>query len=430
MNVDDLAPLIRKYVTSTADDRLSVLCEAFDAMSDARIILNDVIACEEIHCCVLKLASSIQSRPHGLFEWKCLCFLASQNRYSRAGDIQAIFGVSSAWRPMLVHCGMIISHSREQEQLRHCFMFVGQFMVDNDVRREMVYAMLRGPLFGYFSERFTEAACPNQTQVLNVSAAIIDLFRAGSRKNDGVSFLRGGPLCTIKRTAWHVFSFGVKGSQVEMERLSAVTYALWSTLRIAGTVAAEQLVCLTDEMYKLSRNDMLRVNVIFHDILTSSRARELLHLPFDVTLAGYAYYLLDVLGLEALRSFLLYRHASDVNAKPTAVLMGELGLHSGIAWQENIIMCALRRFSEVVPEIAGILSALPPPPERVAKDRHCAFPGCDVVGTGLHNNMKKCGRCLSVYYCRKKHQEAHWPEHRLTCVKAASLAGDRQNADK
>jgi hypothetical protein len=96
---------------------------------------------------------------------------------------------------------------------------------------------------------------------------------------------------------------------------------------------------------------------------------------------------------------------------------------------ENYVLISLSWFAEAVPEVADILSALPSPPERVAKDRHCALPGCEMVGTGLHTNLKKCNRCMAVYYCSKEHQNVHWPEHKSTCVRATLLVGAGQHAD-
>jgi hypothetical protein len=116
----------------------------------------------------------------------------------------------------------------------------------------------------------------------------------------------------------------------------------------------------------------------------------------------------------------------SADAKPIALLMAELGIQFGVAWREDYILVALRRFAEEVPEVANIITALPPSPERVAKDRHCALPGCEMVGTGLHSNMKKCSRCRAVYYCCRQHQEDHWSEHKASCVKAAPVENEER----
>jgi hypothetical protein len=46
----------------------------------------------------------------------------------------------------------------------------------------------------------------------------------------------------------------------------------------------------------------------------------------------------------------------------------------------------------------------------------CAFPGCEVSGTALCP-LRKCSRCLAVFYCTPAHQREHWPTHKPTCMK-------------
>jgi hypothetical protein len=110
------------------------------------------------------------------------------------------------------------------------------------------------------------------------------------------------------------------------------------------------------------------------------------------------------------------------DAKPLALLMAESAIAEGEANAEFKIMKLLWEALEDIPTVAVILDALPSPPARAAKDRHCAFPDCEVVGKGLRNNLKKCGRCMAVDYCCRDHQEEHWPEHKATCVKHAATA--------
>jgi hypothetical protein len=45
----------------------------------------------------------------------------------------------------------------------------------------------------------------------------------------------------------------------------------------------------------------------------------------------------------------------------------------------------------------------------------CAFPGCEVTSTALCP-LRKCGRCLAVYYCGPQHQRDHWLSHKAGCV--------------
>jgi hypothetical protein len=47
----------------------------------------------------------------------------------------------------------------------------------------------------------------------------------------------------------------------------------------------------------------------------------------------------------------------------------------------------------------------------------CAFPGCEVTGETALCPLRKCGRCMTTYYCGQGHQRQHWPEHRISCVK-------------
>jgi hypothetical protein len=54
-------------------------------------------------------------------------------------------------------------------------------------------------------------------------------------------------------------------------------------------------------------------------------------------------------------------------------------------------------------------------------ENSCVFPGCGVVGTSLCP-LRKCGRCLTAYYCGPAHQRAHWPMHKSDCVKPPAAA--------
>jgi hypothetical protein len=46
----------------------------------------------------------------------------------------------------------------------------------------------------------------------------------------------------------------------------------------------------------------------------------------------------------------------------------------------------------------------------------CAFPGCEVSGTALCP-LRKCSRCLAVFYCTPAHQREHWPTHKPSCIR-------------
>jgi hypothetical protein len=116
----------------------------------------------------------------------------------------------------------------------------------------------------------------------------------------------------------------------------------------------------------------------------------------------------------------MYKPPRDADAKPIALLLAECVIDFGQAFQEFETMRVLRRFAQAAPQVADILLWLPSPPPRVVKDRRCAKPGCSVSGEGLYNTPPKCARCKAVYYCCKRHQIQHWPEHKQVCVKVGT----------
>jgi hypothetical protein len=88
---------------------------------------------------------------------------------------------------------------------------------------------------------------------------------------------------------------------------SSASYALSTTLSMARGVPVEERASLFDEMYKLSRNDMFRMNVFIYDILTSSWAVGQMYTAVDAISVGYGDYVMEVLGPDALRGYLLYK---------------------------------------------------------------------------------------------------------------------------
>jgi hypothetical protein len=59
----------------------------------------------------------------------------------------------------------------------------------------------------------------------------------------------------------------------------------------------------------------------------------------------------------------------------------------------------------------------------------CAFPGCEVTGETALCPLRKCGRCLTTYYCGQGHQRKHWPEHRISCVKCVPGGAKSMDVD-
>jgi hypothetical protein len=92
------------------------------------------------------------------------------------------------------------------------------------------------------------------------------------------------------------------------------------------------------------------MNVISHDILTSSWELQLF-LQVDTTLIGYGIYLMEVLGSEPLRSFLLYKPPRNPGAKAIALLIAEYGIKCGVAYKESNTRDSLKQFAKVVPEL-------------------------------------------------------------------------------
>jgi hypothetical protein len=422
MDVDLVSQQIRSYAASPTEEGLDELSKSFDACREEHVILDDDIVRDEVLACVLKLSSAIQSQPQELRGWNCLCFLVSMGWCKRSADTITAFASTLACGPLLAHCSTVISSSQAHDELRFSFEFIYRFMVNTDTRREMVYNTvgLPGAVFSYLLERFAEAPCEVQTLALNATSNMVTLFYSGFRKDDGILLLQDGALPAVKQAVLHVFSLGVRSSQAEAEQLRAAFFVLFATLSTARSLPVEKLPRLTVQMYKLCSNDVYRISVISFTILAvwpKSRMFE-----YELFIVGCGDYLLDVLGSAALRSYLLYRPPGRPAAPSVASLLADCAAHCGEARREINLMVALRRFAAAVPEVTGVLSALSPRPQRAAKDRRCAKPGCSAAGEGLYNNLKKCGRCMAVYYCCRQHQVEHWPEHKLCCVKATLAA--------
>jgi hypothetical protein len=235
--------------------------------------------------------------------------------------------------------------------------------------------------------------------------------------------LRDGALQAVVFAVLHVC--GLKTSQAGgTDRLISALCAFWQCLDVVLNMTDEVRTQLTEDVYNLSRNDIYRVNVAVYRLLDGCIDDTCVCCQLHTAAAAYGYYLWDFHDADVLQSYLLHKPPRMIDAKPLALLMAESAIAYGEANGEFKIMKLLWEAIEDIPTVADILDALASPPARVAKDRHCAFPGCEVVGTGLRNNLKKCGRCMEVYYCCKEHQEDHWPEHKATCVKNAATADE------
>jgi hypothetical protein len=214
MDPNIIAEHMRKYANSTGDDGIRELAASCDEIPTAGYALRRAVPCNEISACAIKLASAIQSSSNKLLEWKCLCLMS--DRYGGLVDMITNFAESPASRPMLLHCGTIISNSHVDEELGYCFLFLDAFMGES-WNSGRVYGMtsLRGALFSYLSsERFRAASCRTQAYCLWAFRTIANLFRLGPRENDGSTLLQDGALCAITRAAVHAFGTWTAGCKL------------------------------------------------------------------------------------------------------------------------------------------------------------------------------------------------------------------------
>jgi hypothetical protein len=277
---------------------------------------------------------------------------------------------------------------------------------------------LRCALYRYLEERFSQSSAVTQMRALRTVTNVISPLLAKGDK----SFFWNGPFRAVKCATVHVFSNStVTQEETDISRMKHAMAALERALLIVSRAPLESWMRLNVGKYRLSRKDMRCINVMAYNLLSSFWAEHLLG-KLSAFLIAYADYLSEICDTDALRSFLLYKPPGDSEAKPIALRMAGCAIHCGEARKEDEIMYVLREYGGAVPEVEDILLWLPAPPIRVEKDRRCAKPNCYVVGDGLYNNHKKCARCMAVYYCCKKHQVEHWPEHRLTCVKAVAVS--------
>jgi hypothetical protein len=422
MDSDLLAQQLLNYAKSGTQSNLELLSSSCSALQDAGTVLEDVISSVVVQLCVSRLVEGIQTQPLKLVSWNCLCFLASPLRYRGAARMLTEFSSSKRCFPMLDYCGQVACSGTERE-LQYCFTFVNLYIAQCDLRREEVYniTQLRTGLLNYLADRFADSSCDTQTEALRMIVRLLGRnVQEDSTTQVADPFLRDGALRSVTKAAVCVFRLGVIEEEAQMFLTTSAFTALWMvTFAVLKMVAPEKRNLLSEEVYMLSPGDMDSVNAAVYRILDGCRVTRLLH-EIGVTLPMYGEYLSYVCGANAQRSHLLYMPPLNDDAKPMAQLLTECMMFCGEAHQEKAIMDYLTRHVPAIPEITSILHLLPHPPVRVAKDRRCALPDCDIGGTGLYNNMKKCTRCRAVYYCCKRHQELHWPQHRRTCVKVRS----------
>jgi hypothetical protein len=323
------------------------------------------------------------------------------------------FSECAECRQLLDYCATALRNDDDQEIL-YCVGYLGNFMFRDEVRQKMVFHCqnLREALYGYLEERFVRSSCDTQMWALSAAVNMARLFETSDADHE--TFLRSGALRAVTCAATHVFSCNVPRGDTEMSRIYQAMEALDTTLHLVLCVPPERRVHLDVETYKLSRKEMRQINVTTYSLLRGTWVDTWLH-PVSAFLRRYGTYLQVVFGPDALQSFLMYKPPRDADAKPIALLLAECVIDFGQAFQEFETMRVLRRFAQAAPQVADILLWLPSPPPRVAKDGRGAKPGCSVSGYGFYNNLKKCGRCLAVYYCCKRHQKQHWSEHRRTC---------------
>jgi hypothetical protein len=66
MDVGLIAVKIKNYVASTTDHTLDDLATSLSTVQAAGVVLNDIIAIDEIQACVLKLVNAVRSGPRKL----------------------------------------------------------------------------------------------------------------------------------------------------------------------------------------------------------------------------------------------------------------------------------------------------------------------------------------------------------------------------
>jgi hypothetical protein len=375
---------VAQYGNSPTHGALDDLFACCVQCEETGAVVEEVMSKDVVQWCVLRLVYAIQSAPAGrpkkvaTREWMCLCFLANKLCYSGAPQVLEMVAELEVCQPMLAYCCGLVASSNDDQELMYCLKCLDFFLNQSVDGQAVVYNAVRCELFLYLAERFGKSSCETQLAALELVSSLVGLFVSPRGNNDATELLRDGALRAIKSAALHVISLGTTDHEMEFRRLDTAICSFAIILAAASRLPPEKRAFLHLEMFQLSRNDMYRINVAVYWLIPfySGNPEE----ELSVFVTNYAAYVKLVCGAVALRSFLLYKPPRDVDAKPIALVLAEWAVGGCDASRESGIMRALRAFARDFPEIAEILSTLPPPPVRAVKDRHCALPGCKISG--------------------------------------------------
>jgi hypothetical protein len=423
MDTAAFAKQLKRYANSGASDAFDLFYSSCLKMEKQKLVVEYAVPADDFRMCVTKLLDGMQSQSLDHREWQCLCFLASATTLKTAARVITEFSVQDEFGQLLAYCTSVLTNGEDQE-LMYCYLFLYKFSLLSNDLHGLLYnaAELREAIFHHWKERFAQASCETQTIALRVAINFVCPVSFGYGDHWAATLVHDGAICAVKCAALHVLSLGISQNKDDILRMAKAILAFSMALGVVTNAAPEVRAQVSDELYKLTRNDMFRLNVFAHRVLTSPFIDPRLD-EVPSLLTSCCVYIREIWGAPEMQSYLLYKPPRDVNAKPIAALLAEYAIKCDAVGYENTITTTLRTYVDLVPEVDGILQSLPPPPERVDKDRRCAHPDCYVTGEGKYNKMKKCNRCKAVYYCRRQHQEEHWPEHRLTCVKATTAMG-------
>lgn len=93
---------------------------------------------------------------------------------------------------------------------------------------------------------------------------------------------------------------------------------------------------------------------------------------------------------------------------------------------QYVLQVARERNCDIDPDVLPIARRFRPlmalVEEQVGKVEFCAYPQC-LVSNFLRGRLKRCERCMRVWYCGRDHQVAHWKsEHKQNCQRRTEVA--------